>query len=73
MHHLDDPVVVIFPLKSETGMTHELRDLPMGKYVVCGEAMVSIGTELQKYQSSCFETIIERLDPESKFIIILEI
>ena len=34
----------------------------MGKYIVCGEAMVA-GTV---YQASCFETRIERLDNNSK-------
>ena len=34
----------------------------MGKYIVCGEAMVA-GTV---YQASCFETRIERLETDSE-------
>ena len=38
-----------------------------GKYIVCGEAM----TGGRVYQTSCFETRVERLEPDSKFIGIL--
>ena len=61
MLHLDDPVTEILKLREEE-MIHQLDDLPMGKYIVCGEAR--IGTEV--YQTNCFETRIERLDSDSK-------
>merc|ERR1711872_1208214 len=57
MLHLDDPVIEIMPLTKQ-GERFVLSDLPMGKYIVCGEAMV----KGEVYQSSCFETRIERLD-----------
>ena len=61
MLHLDDPVIEIIPLpKQEESLV--LSDLPMGKYIVCGEAMV----KGEVYQSSCFETRIERLDNNSE-------
>ena len=47
-------------------INYNLAELPMGKYIVCGEAMVR-GTV---YQASCFETRIERLDNNSKCYII---
>ena len=61
MLHLDDPVIEIIPLPKQ-GESLVLSDLPMGKYIVCGEAMV----KGEVYQSSCFETRIERLDNNSK-------
>jgi len=57
MLHLDDPVIEIIPLTKQ-GLSYTLTELPMGKYVVCGEAMV----KGEVYQASCFETRIERLD-----------
>ena len=62
MLHLDDPVIEVIPLMRRVE-THTLAELPMGKYIVCGEAMV-MG---EVYQASCFETRIERLDNNSKF------
>ena len=61
MLHLDDPVIEVIPLLRRV-QTHTLSELPMGKYIVCGEAMV-MG---EVYQASCFETKIERLDNNSK-------
>ena len=63
MLHLDDPVIEYIPLIRRV-QTHTLRELPMGKYIVCGEAMV-MG---EVYQASCFETRIERLDNNSKIL-----
>jgi hypothetical protein len=60
--HLDDPVIEFIPL-IRRAQTYTLTELPMGKYIVCGEAMV-MG---EVYQASCFETRIERLDNNSKF------
>ena len=62
MLHLDDPVIVFIPLMRRA-QSYTLSELPMGKYIVCGEAMV-MG---EVYQASCFETRIERLDNNSKF------
>ena len=61
MLHLDDPVIEVIPLLRRVE-THTLAELPMGKYIVCGEAM-AMG---EVYQASCFETKIERLDNNSK-------
>ena len=63
MLHLDDPVIEFIPLIRRT-QTYTLSELPMGKYIVCGEAMFSG----EVYQASCFETKIERLDSNCKFI-----
>ena len=63
MLHLDDPVIVVIPLMRRA-QSYTLSELPMGKYIVCGEAMV-MG---EVYQASCFETKIERLDNNSKFL-----
>ena len=41
---------------------HRLADLPVGKYIVCGEAR----RNGRLIQSSCFETIIEKLDNNSE-------
>ena len=61
MLHLDDPVIEFIPLDTRAKM-YTLAELPMGKYIVCGEAM----TMGNVYQASCFETKIERLDNNSK-------
>ena len=39
MLHLDDPVIEVIPMV-RLGQSHTLSELPMGKYIVCGEAMV---------------------------------
>ena len=49
----------IAPLKPNVN----LQDLPMGKYIVCGEAH----KEGHVVQANCFETIIDRLDNNSEF------
>jgi len=60
MQHLDDPVIVYIPL-IRTAQSYSLSELPMGKYIVCGEAML----QGEVYQTSCFEVIIQRLDTNS--------
>jgi len=57
LQHLDDPVVEYVPLHWPA-QHHRLQNLPMGKYIVCGEA------HSQGYviQANCFETVIDRLD-----------
>jgi len=57
LQHLDDPVIEYVQLTRRV-QSHLLTELPMGKYIVCGEAMLH-GVV---YQASCFETRIERLD-----------
>lgn len=57
MQHLDDPVVEYVPLHWPA-QHHRLQNLPMGKYIVCGEAHM----EGQVVQANCFETVIDRLD-----------
>jgi len=71
MQHLSDPVIVYVALIRRS-QKYELAGLPMGKYIVCGEAM----QEGEVYQTSCFETIIQRLDTNTlqsgvKILIIL--
>ena len=61
MQHLDDPVIEYVPLTRRV-QSHDLTELPMGKYIVCGEAML----HGEVYQASCFETRIERLDNNSE-------
>ena len=58
---LDDPVVEVIPMRSH-GQTHTLSELPMGKYIVCAEAML-MG---EVFQSSCLETHIQRLENNSE-------
>lgn len=55
--HLDDPVIEyvhVYRLDQE----HYLTNLPMGKYIVCGEAQING----EVFQANCFETSIDRLD-----------
>ena len=40
-------------------MMMQVRNLPMGEYIVCGEAVNNEGLVLQ---STCFNVIIQRLD-----------
>ena len=61
MQHLDDPVIEYVQLTRRV-QSHDLTELPMGKYIVCGEAML----HGEVYQASCFETRIERLDNNSE-------
>ena len=61
MLHLDDPVIEYIPLIRRS-QTHTLEELPMGKYIVCGEALL----RGEVYQTSCFETSIRRLDTNSE-------
>merc|ERR1712066_545855 len=53
LQHLDDPVIEYVPLHWPA-QHHRLQDLPMGKYIVCGEAH----KEGHVVQANCFETII---------------
>ena len=82
--HLDDPVTEFLPLRggsrrhelTELPMgnlslslilpshCHIAACIILGKYIVCGEAM----TGGRVYQTSCFETRVERLEPDSKII-----
>ena len=39
LQHLDDPVIEYIHLDTSP-LTYDLLELPMGKYIVCGEAMV---------------------------------
>merc|ERR1711983_724953 len=73
LQHLDDPVIEYVQLTRRV-QSHLLTELPKGKYIVCGEAMV----QGVVYQASCFETRIERLDNNTlqtgvKVIIIISI
>ena len=61
LQHLDDPVIEYIHLTTSPH-SHHINELPMGKYIVCGEAMVKGDI----YQTSCFETRIERLDNNSE-------
>ena len=44
-----------------------LQDLPMGKYIVCGEAH----KEGHVVQANCFETVIDRLDNNSEMMMMM--
>lgn len=57
LQHLDDPVIEYVPLHWPA-QHHRLQNLPMGKYIVCGEAH----SEGHVVQANCFETVIDRLD-----------
>ena len=60
--HLDDPVIEYIHLR-HIDQVHYLSDLPRGKYIVCGDATV----HGKVFQSNCFETVIDRLDNNSKY------
>ena len=49
---------------SKPSMDHILDDLPMGRYIVCGEALHNA----KLLQASCFEARVERLDNNCKNI-----
>ena len=51
LQHLDDPVIEFIHL-TISPHSHHLTELTMGKYIVCGEAMVKGDI----YQTSCLET-----------------
>jgi len=55
--HLDDPVIEYIHIY-RVDQEHYLTNLPMGKYIVCGDAQV----DGKVFQSNCFETSIDRLD-----------
>jgi len=57
LQHLDDPVTEIVYLTKEY-QEYELSNLPIGKYIVCGEAQ----SDGQSFQTNCFETVINKLD-----------
>eukprot|EP00092_Neocalanus_flemingeri_P013347 GFUD01014391.1.p1 GENE.GFUD01014391.1~~GFUD01014391.1.p1 ORF type:complete len:795 (-),score=178.71 GFUD01014391.1:57-2441(-) len=57
LHHLDNPVKEIVNLYKEY-QEHELSNLPIGKYIVCGDAQING----QVFQTNCFETVIDKLD-----------
>lgn len=57
LHHLDNPVKEIVNLYKEY-QEHELSNLPVGKYIVCGDAQING----QVFQKNCFETTINKLD-----------
>jgi hypothetical protein len=63
MAPLDSPMLEYMPI-IRTSQTYMLRDLPRGKYIVCGEAMDKDG---EVYQESCFETQIRRQETYSKY------
>ena len=50
LQHLDDPVIEYIHLDFSP-LSYHLSDLPMGKYIVCGEAMVK-GDVYQASQSA---------------------
>ena len=61
MAHLSDPVIEFLPLKKREQRC-DLTELPRGRYIVCGEAMV----EGEVYQTSCCEINIEKIQHRSK-------
>ena len=61
MAYLDDPVIEYIPLISRVQRC-DLTELPKGRYIVCGEAMV----QGVVYQSSCCEIKIQRVQIRGK-------
>ena len=61
LHHLDNPVKEIVNLYKEY-QEHELSNLPVGKYIVCGDAQI----HGQVFQKNCFQTTINKLDNNRK-------
>ena len=57
LHHLDNPVREVVDLYKEY-QEHQLFNLPVGKYIVCGDAQV----QGQVFQKNCFETTINKLE-----------
>jgi len=57
MQHLDDPVIEYIPL-SRQYQDYDIENLPMGKYIVCGEAQNNGSVT----QANCFQTLVDRLD-----------
>ena len=51
-------------LLTRPGQTHVLKDLPRGKYIVCGEAITAGG---EGYQQGCLETRVARVKSDSKY------
>merc|ERR1711997_1303913 len=58
--HLDHPVMDFVPI-IRNSQTYVIKDLPRGKYIVCGEALNQLG---DVFQESCFETKIKREETE---------
>ena len=61
MAYLDDPVIEYIPLIRRVQRC-DLTELPKGRYIVCGEAMV----QGVVYQSSCCEITIQRVQIRGK-------
>jgi hypothetical protein len=57
LQHLDNPVREVVTLYGAY-QEHELSNLPVGKYIVCGDAQI----HGQVFQKNCFETTIFKLD-----------
>ena len=65
--HLDNPVREIITLYKED-QEHELSNLPVGKYIVCGEA--KFGDRI--LETNCFQTTVEKGDDNGGRLTILK-
>ena len=59
--HLDDPVIEYVPMYRDE-QEHRLYNLPVGKYIVCGEALVNGNV----FQANCVEAFIDKHANKSK-------
>ena len=64
MAHLTDPVIEFLPMQKEIERC-DLTELPRGRYIVCGEAMV----KGEVYQASCCEINIDRIQHRSECLV----
>ena len=62
MAHLTDPVIEFLPMQKEIERC-DLTELPRGRYIVCGEAMV----KGEVFQASCCEINIDRIQHRSEY------
>ena len=64
MGSLSTPVISHVNFSKDSPTTHNITNLPRGKYVVCGEAY----SEGIIYQAGCTEIIVEKLETKSKIM-----
>ena len=67
MGSLSTPVISHVNFSKDSPTTHNITNLPRGKYVVCGEAY----SEGIIYQAGCTEIIVEKLETKSKIMKII--
>ena len=63
LHALSAPVISQVSFPEHISSSHNITNLPRGKYVVCGEA----STEGVVYKTGCSEIFVERVKSDSKY------